>query len=190
MEDNNKNKEVNEQIERTEFIKSCFEWVESLIPALIISILILTFVFRLVTVNGISMENTLFHGDKLIVRNLFYKPSNGDIVVVGPVLGLDEHIIIKRVIATGGQTFDINFDTGEITVDGVVLDEPYIKETTRLREGGEIPSVIPEGYVFVMGDNRNHSSDSRSYKVGLIAEDQIIGKAEFIVWPFNRIGRL
>ncbi len=189
MEDNNK-EEMNEQIERTEFTKSCFEWVESLIPALIISILILTFVFRLVTVNGISMENTLFHGDKLIVRNLFYKPSNGDIVVVGPVWGLDEHIIIKRIIATSGQTFDINFDTGEVTVDGVVLDEPYIKEPTRLKEGGEIPNVIPEGYVFVMGDNRNHSSDSRSYKVGLISEDQIIGKAEFIVKPFDRIGKI
>ena len=97
---------------------------------------------------------------------------------------------IKRIIAKGGQTFDINFDTGEVTVDGVVLDEPYIKEITRLKEGGEIPSVIPEGYFFVMGDNRNHSSDSRSYKVGLVSEDQIVGKAEFILFPFNRIGKI
>lgn len=189
MEDN-KDKELDEKIERTEFTKSCFEWVESLIPALIVSVLILTFVFRIVTVNGSSMENTLLHGDKLIVRNLFYKPSNGDIVVVGPMWRLDEHIIIKRIIAKGGQTFDINFDTGEVTVDGVVLDEPYIKEITRLKEGGEIPSVIPEGYFFVMGDNRNHSSDSRSYKVGLVSEDQIVGKAEFILFPFNRIGKI
>lgn len=188
--ENNKNEEMEKKITRTGFTKACFEWVESLIPALIISVLLLTFVFRLVTVNGISMENTLFHNDKLIVRNFFYKPSNGDIVVVGPVWGLDNHIIIKRVIATEGQTLDINFDTGDITVDGNVLDEPYIKERTRLKEGGEIPKVIPKGYVFVMGDNRNHSTDSRSYKLGLVSKDMIVGKAEFIVSPLDRIRRL
>ena len=99
-----------------------------------------------------------------------------------------EEPIIKRVIATEGQTLKIDFNTGDVYVDGVLLDEPYIKTPTTDNEGGEIPEVIPEGYVFVMGDNRGNSLDSRSEQIGLIDKRNIIGKAQYIVFPFDRIG--
>ncbi len=178
------------ELEKNLFIRFYFEWIEALIPALITAILILTFVCRLVTVKGESMEKTLLEDDKLVIRNFFYKPKNGDIVVIGPTWNLPEHIIVKRIIATPGQTFSINFDSGDITVDGAIINEPYIKERTKLEEGGEIPSVIPEGHVFVMGDNRNNSTDSRSYRLGLVPIEDIVGKAEYIVFPFNRFRRL
>lgn len=165
-----------------------FEWTNALFTALIIVFLLLTFVFRQVTVNGESMMDTLKNGDRLIVSSLMYTPKNGDIVVVSHGNNYSEPII-KRVIATEGQSLSINYDTGAVTVDGVLLDETYIKGTTRqLRNPLSIPSVIPEGYVFVMGDNREHSLDSRSNEIGLIPVENIIGKAEFRIYPFNTIG--
>lgn len=188
MANNNyQNDEKQQDVAVTDFVKSCFEWVDSLVLSLIIMVLLFTFGFRYLTVKGQSMENTLFDGEKLIGRVFAYKPKNGDIVAVGPFPALNDHVIIKRVIATEGQTLDINFDTGEITVDGVVLDEPYIKEITRLREGGEIPKVIPKDFIFVMGDNRNNSTDSRSLSVGAFHKDKVIAKAFFSI---NRLKKI
>ena len=167
-----------------------FEWGNALITALVVVVLLLTFVFRQVTVNGSSMTDTLQSGDRLIVTNFMYTPQNGDIVVISHGNNYSEPII-KRVIATEGQTLSINYNTGEVVVDGVLLDETYIKGTTKqIRNPLEIPSVIPEGYIFVMGDNREGSLDSRSTEIGLIPLENVIGKAELRVYPFNTFGSI
>ena len=108
-------------------------------------------------------------------------------MVITPVNQVDVPII-KRVIATEGQTFSIDFSDGSVMVDGKKLDEPYIKERMWLQGDGEIPRVIPKGHCFVMGDNRNGSLDSRFKEVGLIPNEKIIGKASWIVYPFDRFG--
>lgn len=187
---NTKPKTKNEETETITPAAMFFEWTNALITALIIVLLLLTFVFRQVTVNGTSMTNTLKNGDRLIVSNFMYTPKDNDIIVISHGNNYSEPII-KRVIATEGQSLSINYDTGEVVVDGVLLDEPYIKGVTRqLRNPLDIPSVIPEGYVFVMGDNREGSLDSRSTEIGLIPVENIIGKAEFRIYPFNSIGNI
>lgn len=189
MSDTNNN-EIKKQ-EETEDIRPAamiFEWTNALITALIVVLLLLTFVFRQVTVNGRSMTDTLQDGDRLIVSNFMYTPKNNDIIVISHGNNYSEPII-KRVIATEGQSLSINYETGEVVVDGVLLDEPYIKGTTKqLRNPLDIPTVIPEGYVFVMGDNREGSLDSRSTEIGLIPVENIIGKAEVRIYPFDSIG--
>ncbi len=176
-------------IYRSRSIKVFFECIESIIVALISSVLILTFIIRLVNVSGTSMLDTLEDGDKLIVASLFYTPSNKDVVVISRGQHYDKPII-KRVVATGGQTLNIDFNTGSVFVNGEEIYEPYIKNLTTKRGDIEIPQIIPKGYVFVMGDNRDDSHDSRYYDVGLINESDILGKAKFIISPFNRIGKI
>lgn len=170
---------------------NCFEWAEALITSIIVVVIIFTFFFRIVNVSGHSMMNTIHDNDKVILSSLFYKPQPGDIVVITRAAHMEEPII-KRVIAVGGQSLKIDTNTGEVFVDGVLLDEPYIYNgipTTQQIEI-DIPSVIPEGFVFVMGDNRANSTDSRFQKVGLVDERNILGKAQCIVFPFDRIGGL
>lgn len=172
--------------EATDFISSCFEWTEAIVEAIIPVVFILAFIFRIVNVKGESMLNTLHNRDKVMVTEWYYKPKAGDVVVIRHGRYLDEPLI-KRVIATQGQTLSIDFNSGLVTVDGVTLNETYIKEKMWLREDGDIPAVIPDGYCFVMGDNRNDSLDSRSKAVGLIKNEDVTGKASFIIFPFNRI---
>lgn len=169
-----------------------FSWTKAFILAMIFVVLLLTFVFRQVTVNGDSMNNTLRSGDRLIITNfltnIMYTPENGDIVVAADDQKYND-LIVKRVIATPGQHLTINYENGEVSVDGVILDEPYIKgKTVRLKDLQEIPEIIPEGYVFVMGDNREFSLDSRSKRIGLIPVENILGKAEARIYPFGSIG--
>lgn len=177
--------EEEETISLTEFI---FEWANALFLALVVVLLLLIFVFRQVTVNGTSMTNTLQHNDRLIATNFMYTPQNGDIVVISHGQNYSKPII-KRVIAVGGQSLDIDYSTGEVKVDGVVQNEKYIKGTTKqLLNPLDIPEVIPDGYIFVMGDNREGSLDSRSKDIGLIPIDNIIGKAEWRTYPFESFG--
>lgn len=165
------------------------EWLESIAVSIFIVILVFTFVFRIVIVDGKSMFPTLENGQRLIISHLFYTPKQGDIVVANSQ-GLNK-TIIKRVIAVEGQTVDIDFDNHTVSVDGEVLDEPYINEPTARDEGGfEYPIVVPENSIFVMGDNRNHSTDSRSSFVGCISNDDVLGKAIFRIFPLNKFGRL
>lgn len=166
-----------------------YEWMEAIITAVITIVLIFSFIFRIVTVSGSSMENTLHDADKVMVTNFNYNPQCGDIVVIAHTKNFPEPII-KRVIATEGQTFAINFETGEVYVDGKLLSETYIKNSTTTDEGGEIPSVIPKGQVFVMGDNRQNSKDSRSPSIGLIDKSYILGKAQMVVFPVERFRSL
>ena len=140
------------------------------------------------------MENTLHDGEYVLVRTAFYEPTQGDIVVVHDksLDGLYGDPLIKRVIAVGGQTVDIDFDTWTVTVDGVVIDEPYIKldPSVNLTSAWTYPLTVPEGEVFVMGDNRDHSGDSRSASVGTVDERCIVGKAALRYFPFDKFGVL
>lgn len=158
-----------------------YDWVNSIIIAVVAVVILLTFCFRLIDVDGTSMETTLINTDKVIVTNLFYTPNNGDVVVISHGEEYDKPLV-KRVIATEGQSLKIDFETGEVFVDGKLLDEPYIQEPT-IEGNAEIPEVIPQGKVFVMGDNRPVSLDSRYHEVGLIDVDSIIGKAQYVIIP-------
>ncbi len=165
------------------------EWVETIIFALFTVIIIFTFILRQANVDGESMLPTLEDGERLIVNHLFYEPEVGDIVIVNSK-GLGKPIV-KRVIAKGGDEVNIDFSTGEVSVNGTVLEEDYIKDLTKLDEGGhDYPVVVPENCYFVMGDNRMNSRDSRDAAVGFITEEEIMGKAVFRIWPPDRIGTL
>lgn len=163
-------------------IKASFDWLDSVIYALLAIFILFTFLFRLVGVSGQSMEPTLHNGDWLAVRAVNTKINRGDIVVVTQPNRLNEPII-KRVIAVAGDTVDINFFTGEVTVNGVVTDEPYIAEKTVRSFDMSFPLTVPQNCVFVMGDNRNHSLDSRSSVIGFIDTRYILGVAEFRLIP-------
>ena len=165
-------------------VRSMYEWLEEIVFALVAVILVFTFLFRVVTVTGKSMLPNFVEGEKVVVTNLGHDIEQGTVVVVTNVL---EEPIIKRVIAVGGQTLKIDFDTGEVYVDGVLQHEDYTSTPTTNPGDMEIPEVIPEGYVFVMGDNRNDSTDSRYKKVGLVDVNNILGKAQMVIFPFNRI---
>ena len=168
-----------------------YDWVRCILFAISVVVVCLIFLFRLVDVEGRSMNNTLATNDKVIVTNLFYTPQNNDIVVISHGAEYNSPII-KRVIAVAGQSVKVDQATDQILVDGVVLDEPYIEGSTYGNNIGdnEIPEVIPEGKIFVMGDNRKDSMDSRSTKIGLIDVDDVIGKAQFVVYPFDHFGYL
>ena len=169
------------------------EIAETVLFSVFVILLIFSYLVRPVTVDGRSMVPTLQDGDRLVMYRLCYQPKQGDIVVVndhgGHILqdgrvvnsgySLDE-CIIKRVIAVSGQEININTAEGKVSVDGVVLSEPYINEPTLTNDGAfTYPLTIPEGYIFVMGDNRNHSTDSRSVTVGLVAKEDVLGTAFF-----------
>ena len=186
------------------------EIVESTIITVFAIVLVFTYFLHPVNVVGGSMVPTLNNDDRIFMSTVMFDVSYGDIIVIDNDVSylIDENgnpykydpldqfgqsknplkeCIIKRVIACGGQTIDIDFTTGEVTVDGVVLDEPYINAQTSKNDGAfEYPLLVPDGYYFVMGDNRNHSSDSRNEFVGLISEEQIYGKAVIRYSPFSQ----
>lgn len=164
--------------------RELYEWVQALVGSVLLVVLLFTFVVRLIGVDGSSMEPTLKHGDRLLVLNsLWYDDYRyGDIVVLRKDSFMEEPIV-KRVIATGGQTVDIDFDEGVVYVDDVALEEDYINDYTYLEEGTEFPLTVPQGSVFVLGDNRNHSSDSRDSRLGTVDNRYVIGKAVFLAFP-------
>lgn len=179
--------------------RGLYEWTQALVCSVLTVVLLFTFAARLIGVDGHSMVPTLQDGDRLLVVSPLLTDDyrRGDIVVLRKQSFLAEPIV-KRVIATGGQTVDINFSTGTVYVDGEALEEPYIAELTFEQEGIQFPLTVPEGSVFVMGDNRNHSNDSRDYRLGTVDQRYIIGKAVFLLFPgpdsetgkqeFDRIG--
>ena len=164
--------------------KEMYEWVQALVSSVLVVVLIFTFVIRLIGVDGHSMLPTLQHGDRLLVLNstLCGKYEYGDIVIVRKDTFMNSPIV-KRVIATEGQTVDIDFATGSVWVDDRLMDEPYINELTFTDEGLDFPVMLGEGEVFVMGDNRNASDDSRNPRLGPVDERYIIGKAVILAFP-------
>lgn len=180
--------------------RDLYEWVQSLVGSVLVVVAIFTFVIRMMGVDGHSMLNTLQHGDRLLVVNslLYHDYKYGDIVILRKDGVFDDDPIVKRVIAVEGQTVDIDFTEGIVYVDGEALEEDYIREPTYIAEGTEFPLTVPEGSIFVMGDNRNGSSDSRDYRLGTVDTRYVIGKAAFLIFPgpdyetekrdFKRIG--
>ena len=156
-----------------------------LVHVLAVFMLVYMLLFRVVVVVGPSMYHTLVDGDRLVlVSNVFYQnPKQGDVIVASKESFRDGECIIKRVIATEGQTVDIDFQLGVVYVDGVALQEDYTYTMTNLDEGMKFPLTVPEGCVFAMGDNRNASLDSRNPQVGFIDEREILGKAVFLMVP-------
>ncbi len=164
--------------------KFVYEWLDSLVFAFLAILVVFTFLFRIVGVNGTSMVPTLQNGNWLAIRAINTEIQRGDIVVVTQPNDLNEPII-KRVIGLSGDKVNINFETGEVTVNGTVLNEPYIAEPTHRRFDVDFPVTVPDGSVFVMGDNRNNSLDSRSSAIGFIDRSYILGVAEFRILPFG-----
>lgn len=165
-----------------------YEWVEAAIFALVCVVLVFTFLFRIVGVDGESMQTTLMDHDRLILTRLNYTPERGDIVVINRYT---QEPLVKRVIAKGNDTLDIDAQTGEVLLNGKVLDEPYLDDFQRTDPMEfQGPITIPEGYVFVMGDNRLNSHDSRKRDISCVSEKDLMGKAVFRLWPFSHIGGL
>ena len=163
------------------------EWYEALISAALVLVLIFSFFFRIIQVDGSSMVPTLVNGDKLIVWGAGYEPQRGDVVIVDSYTSYGKPLV-KRVIAKGGDTVFIDYATGTVAVNGEVLQEDYIAEPTYLGYDVQFPYTVPEGTVFVMGDNRNQSLDSRSTYVGCIDERDILGKVLVCFMPFTDFG--
>lgn len=183
MEDGNQNHCGNEMV------KICFDWMESVFASLICVVILFTLFFRIVNVSGPSMLPTLRSNDRVLIRSLGYRPRRNDIVVITHTAMLNEPII-KRVIALENDTVDIDFQTGIITVNGRILEESSDRKKglTEQNSDFQFPLTVPKGHVFVLGDNRSISNDSRFRDVGMIDEHNILGRAECILLPFDRAG--
>lgn len=200
--------ETFEEIEDNNNIKTLkftelFDWIDTIVVALISVVIIFSLFFRLATIVGPSMQNTLYSGERVVITNFLYKPKYGDIVVISRNMNnsVDDvdtgrEPIIKRIIATEGQYVDIDFEEGKVFVGAdlsnmLELSESYVNGPTNLKYDIEFPVYVKKGHVFVLGDNRNNSTDSRSSTIGdlgLIDERYILGKAVYRVWPFDAIG--
>lgn len=177
--------------------RELWEWIQAIVIALVISLLLKNYVMTLAKVDGESMEPTLQNADRLYVNRVMYKPEKGDVIIFEPASDPGRPYI-KRVIATEGDTVYIDFMTGDVYVNDEIIDEPYIAQPTnlvgsyiyRLMQNAEYsrenPIVVEKDKVFVMGDNRNASKDSR--EIGQVPNDEIIGHAVFRFWPLNNMG--
>ena len=181
--------------------KSVMLYLHDLVYLLAVVMIVFMLLFRIVIVSGSSMYSTLLDGDWLLVTGsvLYQEPKHGDIIVASKDSFNDGEPIIKRVIATEGQTVDIDFEAGIVFVDGVPLEEDYTYTPTNAQEGIVFPITIADGCIFVMGDNRNGSKDSRHPSIGMIDTREVLGRAVFLLFPgtdkqgnreFDRIGAL
>ena len=179
--------------------KEVFEWIDLIVVTGIVMLLVFTFVFRNIEIDGGSMNNTLIHGQRVIISNLFYTPENGDIVVVSSEV-YDNIPIIKRVIATEGQWIDIRNGcvyVGDSKDNMQLLDETYIngqytEDIIANNHYGHhtYPLQVPENKLFLLGDNRSVSLDSRTEVIGLVDERQVLGKALYRIYPLDKIGSI
>ena len=160
-----------------------YDWLQCIVTAIICGVLIFIFLGRTIGVDGRSMIQTLHHSDRVIISNLLYTPDNGDIIVFHSPSEQFEFPLVKRVIGKENQTVDIDFENGNVIVDGAVLREPYISALTTAKHDFSEPVKVPPGFVFVLGDNRNSSTDSRDNVVGLVDTRYILGKVLFVLIP-------
>ena len=182
---------VQKSIKQTKFVEVVISYLHDLVFLIAGVLLVFSLLFRVVVVSGPSMNNTLYDGAwLLLLGNVLYgEPQHGDIIVASKDSYDNGSPIIKRVIATEGQTVDIDFREGIVYVDGVALDEPYTLTPTNIKEGMSFPLTVSDGCIFVMGDNRNLSKDSRSDEIGLIDCREVLGKAIFLVFPGDPDGQ-
>ena len=167
--------------------KDLYDWVQCLIVALIICVVFFAFFVRIIDVVGTSMNPTLNNSDKMLVSGLFYKPQVGDVVVFKKDEYNPNKALVKRVIAVEGQEINIDFDRGIVYIDGQPIQEDYIAELTKTKEDFIGPKTVPEGCVFVMGDNRNMSTDSRKTEIGMVDTRLILGKAYMVIYPLSEV---
>ena len=194
----------NSENKKTSGAHVMLDYVEMFVMTVFVVILLLSFAFRLCQVSGDSMNQTLLNGEHLVVSNLFYTPKTGDIIVFHQTSDLYDQFnepIVKRVIATGGQYVKIDYFDGKVYVssdetftEDEILDESYYVylDIGKWKEHG-LPDktfAVPEGYLFVLGDNRNNSADSRSHQVGLVDERRVLGKVLFRLTPFTTFGKV
>ena len=179
--------------EKEGFAGDLFAWLQALSFALLILMVIFTFFGRIIGVDGSSMLPTLTNGDLLFLQCAGYEPEQGDVVVLHKSFAATSEPIVKRVIATVGQSVHIDYGTSTVYVDGEALDEPYLGEPM-LQPGSDSMQQtdwdIPDGSVFVMGDNRNNSSDSRVDSLGAVDNDYVLGKALVVLFPFSHFGSI
>ena len=180
----------NQNTEKTEGSGSILEYLHDVVYILALILVLFTFCMRVVIVSGSSMFSTLVDGDYLLLINrpLCGELEQGDIVVASMERFKDGEPIVKRVVATEGQTVDIDFRAGIVYVDGVALEEEYTYTPTHLSEGMEFPLVVEEGCLFLMGDNRGDSRDSRAPEIDLVDEREILGRAVFLLMPGTGTG--
>ena len=178
---------IGSQDKKSKILSEIYEWVGLISFVLVIFTLLFSFVFREVGVQGNSMNNTLYYGDRLIIRSIFYSPQKDDIVVI--YVKKLHKTIVKRVIAVGGQTVNIDYTAHRVYVDGVLQNEPFISQPTAFM--GELPVKmpvkVPKDCIFVMGDNRNYSKDSRSMAIGMIDIRNVLGKVIFRYFPLSNM---
>lgn len=168
--------------------RELYDWIESLMVALIFCVLLFSFFIRLIDVSGPSMNPTLYEGNKMLVSDLFYKPKAGDVVVFRNVNeNQEEKALVKRVIATEGQEVNIDFEHGIVYVDGEALEEDYAAEPIHNKLDFIGPKTVPTGCVFVLGDNRNSSRDSRARSIGMVDERLIVGRVYAVVYPVDSV---
>ena len=170
-------------------MRKFYDFIESIFSAVLILTITLLFFCRIIVVEGDSMLNTLHSQEKIIISDFMYSAEKGDIVVTDVNNGYGNPLI-KRVIATGGDTIKIDFENGEVYLNGNLLNEEYIYEPMNSSPMDTLEITVPHGYVFLMGDNRNNSYDSRSEKIGVINEKDILGKAIFRISPVSKIGKV
>ena len=165
--------------------KELYDWILCLLFALIVCVLLFAFVFRVIDVVGSSMVPTLHNGDKMLVSGLFYKPKAGDVIVFQKDEYDPNKALVKRVIATEGQEINMDFANGIVYINGEPIVETYINDLTFNKLDFIGPKTVPEGCVFVMGDNRNASIDSRKKEIGMLDTRLILGRAYYVIYPLS-----
>ncbi len=173
--------------EKLNLRKEIFSWLETILISVIAVALIITFVARMMRIDGISMEPTLYDQERVITLTPYGGFKHNDIVVIRRK---GKSVLVKRVVALAGDTVDIDYDHNRLIVNGEPVEEPFTQEAMQEVPSIRLPAVVPEGCVFVLGDNRNHSSDSRDPDNGMIDERNIFGKVVFRVWPLSRWGKV
>ena len=187
--DEKKSKKKKEQVPpEVQARREAYDWIQSLISALLICVLVFVFVLRIMDVHGTSMVPTLRNGDKVLVSDLFYEPERGDIVVFKKDSYDDSKALVKRVVAVAGDVVNIDFERGTVYVNGEALEEDYIDVLTTTKIDFIGPQTVPENCLFVMGDNRNASTDSRDKRIGMVDKRLVIGKVLVVVYPFEYFG--
>ncbi len=186
---NKKKKKEKEQLTpEVQARREAYDWIQSLISALLICVLVFVFVMRIMDVKGSSMVPTLKNGDKVLVSDLFYEPTRGDIVVFKKDSYDSGKALVKRVVAVAGDVVNIDFEKGIVYVNGEALEEDYIDVLTTTKIDFIGPQTVPDSCLFVMGDNRNASTDSRDKRIGMVDKRLIIGKVLLVVYPFDSFG--